>query len=217
MHAKVLTVLILWVYPVNLIRPQTTLMASIVISLFFPADQAYPLLTFGPSLSFGTWFALRSYVPLLPRGAFFSSWTRQTWKSWRSWQKRISPVSGTELLWQWELITCMSEQRSKRQDPEPPSEHPQSLFLGQTLCLPPTHPHDRSSSWSPHLNSMTYCSPPGPESPFGPGSPAEPFSPLGPTGPAGPGIPAIPAGPGKPIETKEMDSKSVIKPGRTAV
>lgn len=118
MHAKVFIVLLLWNLPVSLTMPQITTIASIVIPLFSLPDEPQPSLTFGPSLSFRTWFALRSYVPLLPRRAFFSSWTRKTWKSWRSWQIRISPVNDSKLLWKWELRRCMSEQRSKRQHSE---------------------------------------------------------------------------------------------------
>lgn len=114
-HAKVFIVLLLWILPVSLTMPQITIIASTVIPLLSLPDEPQPSLTFGPSLSFRTWFALRSYVPLLPRRAFFSSWTRKTWKSWRSWQKRISPVNDSKLLWKWELRRCVSEQRSKRQ------------------------------------------------------------------------------------------------------
>lgn len=135
-HAKVFIMLLLWILPVRLTMPHITLMASTVIPLFSLPDKPQPSPTFGPSLSFRTWFALRSYVPLLPRGTFFPSWTRNTWKSWRSWQKRISPVNDSKFLWKWEPRRCMSEQRSKRQ--QSTLKQPRAFFRSSMFPLPGT-------------------------------------------------------------------------------
>lgn len=131
-HANLLTVLVLWLLPVSLAGPQISLMASTVIPLFSLPDKPQPSPTFRPSLSFRTWFALGSYVSLLPRGAFFSSRTRNTWRSWRSWQKRISPVNDSKFLWKWEPRRCMSEQRSNIQQSiltQPSASFRTSIFL----------------------------------------------------------------------------------------
>lgn len=136
MHTKVFIVLLLWILPVGLTLPQITLMASTAILLFSLPDEPQPSPTFGPSLAFKTWFALRSYVPLLPRGAFFSGWTRNTWKSWRSWQKRISPVNDSKFLWKWEPGRCMSEQRSRRQ--QSILKQPSASFRASIFLLPRT-------------------------------------------------------------------------------